>query len=108
MATHESFLLRVWWRARSGEGQWVGRLEHLQEHAVQTFHEPEALLAYLRTVLIPTGTTSQSVSGTVLGNGDDLKEARMEDQAEELVTSTAGEKRNALDTLHRGKRELIP
>jgi hypothetical protein len=108
VAKHESFLLRVWWRARSGEGQWVGRLEHLQEHAVQTFQEPEVLLAYLRTVLIPTESTGQSVSGAVLGSVDDLKDTATDDQAGALVTTTAGGQRQALDARHRDDREQIP
>ena len=93
MAKHESFLVRVWWRARSGEGQWVGRLEHLQERAVQNFHDPEALLAHLRSVLMPlenAGQDDDSRLFPVFEPLDDLKETSGDDSMDALVTSKVG------------------
>jgi hypothetical protein len=95
VAKHESFLVRVWWRARSGEGQWVGRLEHLQERAVQNFHDPEELLAHLRTVLMPL-EGAEPVDGespySVFESLDDVKKIGVGDPAAILVSPKASPK----------------
>lgn len=51
MARHESYLVRVWWRAQPGKDEWVGRVEHLRQRKTCNFHDPEALLAYLREMI---------------------------------------------------------
>jgi hypothetical protein len=97
VAKHESFLVRVWWRARSGEGQWVGRLEHLQERAVQNFHDPEELLAHLRSVLMPHEGADQGGEEppySVVEPLDAVKETDRDDLTGPLVspkTSVKGE-----------------
>jgi len=60
MARHESFLVRVWWRARPGEDQWGGKIEHLQQRKTCNFHDPEALLAYLREMIGPIESPGQN------------------------------------------------
>jgi hypothetical protein len=92
VAKHESFLVRVWWRARSGEGQWVGRLEHLQERAVQNFHDPEELLAHLRTVLMPLEGAEQGMGDLVFEPLEDVKETGTGDPASRLVSLKASSK----------------
>ncbi len=88
MAQHESFLVRVWWRARPGEGQWVGRLEHLQKRQVQTFHDPEALLEYLRALIIPSATR---VSEWRPGSGPilDVKQGSNEPEGDDLTAEAS-------------------
>lgn len=62
MTRHESFLVRVWRRPRPGEGQWVGRVEHLQQRETRTFHDPEELLVYLRAAIGPGDGVNQEPS----------------------------------------------
>ncbi|HVC83162.1 MAG TPA: hypothetical protein VNL35_21950 [Chloroflexota bacterium] len=93
MAQHESFLVRVWWRARQGEGQWVGRLEHLRQRKIQHFHDPEALLAHLRTVIMPEeiGTPEADPKGGPLIEGkESSKEPTGDDSVDEITIPRVG------------------
>ena len=54
MGQYDSFVLRVWRRAAAGDGQWVGRLEHLQERESRIFHDADTLFSYLRATICPT------------------------------------------------------
>ena len=110
MSKHESFLVRVWWRARSGEGQWVGRLEHLQDRAVQNFHDPEELLAHLRKVLIPLEGAEQEDADRpfpVFESLDDMRETGRGGAADSLVTPKAGAKGEEVRTLSRATAEMV-
>ncbi len=101
MAKHESFLVRVWWRARSGEGQWVGRLEHLQERAVQNFHDPEELLAHLRTVLMPLEGPEQGEGEPLYPEFealDDVKETGRDGPADALMSPKSSVKDEEIQT----------
>lgn len=55
MGQYDSFVLRVWRRV-ANDGEWVGRLEHLQERDNRTFHDVDLLLVHLRATISPTGT----------------------------------------------------
>jgi len=95
LAQHESFLVRVWWRARQGEGQWVGRLEHLRQRKIQHFHDPEALLAHLRTVIMPEefGTPeSDPKGGSMIAGKESSKEPTGDDSVDEVTTPRVGGK----------------
>ena len=110
MAKHESFLVRVWWRARSGEGQWVGRLEHLQERAVQNFHDPEALLAHLRAVLIPLDNAEQDEANRlcpVFDSLEDRNETSRDNLVDTLVTPKAGAKGEDARTPSHAHAEMV-
>lgn len=51
MPQQDAYMLRIW-RSRAVSGQqWVARLEHLPEGESRRFGDPEALLAYLGTVV---------------------------------------------------------
>jgi hypothetical protein len=106
VAKHESFLIRVWWRARSGEGQWVGRLEHLQDRAVQNFHDPEALLAHLRTVLMPTEGAEQDDGGRLFPVFESMEDGR-DDQADPLVTPKVSAKSEEVRTPLHAHAEMV-
>ncbi|MGH2346695.1 MAG: hypothetical protein ACRDG4_15830 [Chloroflexota bacterium] len=107
MAKHESFLVRVWWRARSGEGQWVGRVEHLQERTVRNFHDPEALLTHLRAVFMPAEAANPLEDKAILGGVHSLRETDTDDPDEVLGTTKAGAKGRAVEILPRDHAELI-
>lgn len=52
MPAHDTFLLYIY-RSRTLSGwQWRARLEHLAGGAPMRFDDPEALLAYLRTIAV--------------------------------------------------------
>jgi hypothetical protein len=51
VGSYESFMLRVWHRAGATDHPWIGRLEHLPEGTVWTFHSPQDMLAALTGLL---------------------------------------------------------
>lgn len=59
MGQYDSFVLRVWRRV-ANDGEWVGRLEHLQEHDNRTFHDVDLLLVHLRATISPAGTHAEA------------------------------------------------
>jgi hypothetical protein len=51
MGKYDSYVLRVWRRAHAPSGQWVARLDHIQGHESQSFHDRDTLIAHLVEVL---------------------------------------------------------
>ena len=51
MPAHDTYLLHVYRSRAVGGWQWAARLERLPGGESQSFNDPEALLAHLRTLL---------------------------------------------------------
>src|SRR5579871_6146561 len=52
-------MVRVWRRQSRGGQEWIGRVEHIRNHQIKRFHDPEALIAYLREQFAPAAVMVQ-------------------------------------------------
>jgi hypothetical protein len=74
---YESLLLRIWCRSEPDLPDWSFRIEHIQDGTALRFSDPEALIAYLWTIIgsqavLRLAGTEQHAQGAQHGTGADV------------------------------------